>query len=348
MKVGDVIGGVKLTSAGSSAGGGRSIWAFGRRDGCDFFVKRFLTPKYPTDDMPGSKSNKMKAKERCDVFERRNNSILSTLKTKVKSGGSVVAPIEFMRIGPNYYKIYDKIDVSSITLKEISKKNINEKLLIAQVLSHSVHILHSSGIVHGDIKPDNILIKKTAVDSYTAKLIDFDDAYFDSDPPGPDVIVGDFLYYSPEILNYVKSEDAKKASSITTKSDIFALGLVLCQFMSGSLPRYESDKYSSAASSICAGAAISSTGQDFDTGLEALIVQMLSELPHARPDAEQIRERLKSLRRGLSGVESLISDALPSRLRVKSRREDAVVGDKIVATDSTEVLTSRVLIKPRR
>jgi serine/threonine protein kinase len=71
-------------------------------------------------------------------------------------------------------------------------------------IANSIQILHREKIVHGDLKPDNILIKETAPNVYTAKLIDFDNSYFSGNPLDVfDEIVGDLTYYSPEMKNCI-------------------------------------------------------------------------------------------------------------------------------------------------
>ena len=65
-----------------------------------------------------------------------------------------------------------------------------------KTVAHSLKILHDLKIVHGDLKPSNVLIKRTEL-GYTTKLIDFDNAYIAGRPPPPEEIVGTINYYSP-------------------------------------------------------------------------------------------------------------------------------------------------------
>ena len=70
-------------------------------------------------------------------------------------------------------------------------------------VAHSLKILHDLRIVHGDLKPSNILVKRTEL-GYTSKLIDFDSSYIAGNPPPPEEIVGTINYYSPELLGYIQ------------------------------------------------------------------------------------------------------------------------------------------------
>jgi len=78
--------------------------------------------------------------------------------------------------------------------------------------------LHRAGIVHGDIKPANIMLKKTG----TAKLIDIGSAFeIEKRPPNRPYTLA---YAAPEVL------EGKEA---TPQSDIASLGYVLIEMLSG-------------------------------------------------------------------------------------------------------------------
>jgi serine/threonine protein kinase len=55
---------------------------------------------------------------------------------------------------------------------------LNEELLIALDIATGLAALHEHGIIHGDVKPQNVLIFKTADRKYVAKLADFGSSIF--------------------------------------------------------------------------------------------------------------------------------------------------------------------------
>jgi serine/threonine protein kinase len=107
-----------------------------------------------------------------------------------------------------------------------------DKYTIALTSVHCVQGLHQADIVHGDLKPSNILIMKTPM-SYAARLIDFDDSYATGDPP--EMLIGTPDYYAPEVFRYLKDDTPQ--SGLTTRADVFSLGIILCEYFTGRRPR---------------------------------------------------------------------------------------------------------------
>src|SRR6056297_1866704 len=81
--------------------------------------------------------------------------------------------------------------------------------------------LHREGIVHGDVKPANIMLKRSG----HAKLIDMGSAFFIDSPPNERECTP--LYAAPEVL---------ENRSSTPKSDLASIGYVLIELLSGQNP----------------------------------------------------------------------------------------------------------------
>lgn len=268
--------------------GGTSKITFAERDGKEYFIKEFLSPKYPTIDSPGSEKVKAQKRKACEEFEKHHRELNKRINTKVGTGGNLVAAVDFFREGPCYYKVTEKIDVSSLTCKEISCLSIENLLLICKSVCHSVKILHDLGIVHGDLKPDNILIKKTTA-GYSGKLIDFDDSYFTEKPPKQDCLVGTPEYYSPEQAVYIMDEEEEvSGATLTLKSDIFTLGIIFCEYLTGNKPLFDK-KYSSTWCCISDGGAISFT-DPLSSSFKNMLHQMLALNPADRPSIGEVFE----------------------------------------------------------
>ncbi len=81
--------------------------------------------------------------------------------------------------------------------------------------------LHREGIVHGDIKPSNIMLKRTG----NAKIIDIGSAFDMEDPPARRSCTP--TYAAPEVLEGGES---------SPRSDLCSLGYVLIEMLSGAPP----------------------------------------------------------------------------------------------------------------
>lgn len=272
--------------------GGMSKVSFAKKGDKEYFIKEFLYPKYPTPDSPGSDAVKAKKKKACEAFEKHHREINEKIRSKWAPGGNLVATLDFFREGPCYYKINEKIDTSSISCEEISKLPFEKILLIAKSVCHSVRILHDLNIVHGDLKPDNILIKKTPA-GYSGKLIDFDDSYFSGNPPEDrECVVGTPEYYSPEQALYIMDEDDEIPGAILTcKSDIFTLGIIMTEYFTGDKPLVSKG---SVWSAINKGETVAFS-KVVDPRVRELLLEMLSRKPEDRPDIKEVFERLRNL-----------------------------------------------------
>jgi eukaryotic-like serine/threonine-protein kinase len=297
MKRGTVIQGYRLVSDGSTANSGRSLWAFAAKDGEDYFIKRFLSPKYPVAGAPGSEATKAKQREKCAVFEARQRKIINTLRKSVGRGGNLIFPFDFFRDGSHYYKVSEKVEVSSLAVENVKSLSTEEKLLLFVTIAHSVRILHDAKIVHGDLKPPNILIKRTNKGTYVAKVIDFDDSYSEGvlDLP-PDEIVGDPAYYSPELWKLITGKSEPESTPISTRSDVFALGMMFCQYWSGYLPDFDRGKLKYLCNAMLEKGDLKTTGRSLPPPLEDLVLRMLSLHAEDRPFVRDIFTELKALK----------------------------------------------------
>lgn len=93
-------------------------------------------------------------------------------------------------------------------------------------IADALHHAHVRGILHGDIKPANLLIRNDGEPA----LLDFNLSQ-KFDDVEPEVIGGTLPYMSPETMRSLMGFD----SHITVASDIYSLGVVLYQFLTGRL-----------------------------------------------------------------------------------------------------------------
>jgi len=124
--------------------------------------------------------------------------------------GKAYIAMEFIE-GPNLHKY----------LQTKGKLDVRESISIIVQAASALEAVHAAGIVHRDIKPDNILISKGGL----VKLMDFGLAKADEMRlTASRVVMGTPCYMSPE---QAKGEKADH------RTDIYALGLVLYECLTG-------------------------------------------------------------------------------------------------------------------
>lgn len=141
---------------------------------------------------------------------------------------------------PNIRAVYDVVSsgdteyivmeyVDGINLKQYLKKkqvlSWKEALHFATQIARALSHAHSKGIIHMDIKPQNIMLPKDG----TVKVADFGIAMVENAPdqPDSDEAVGSIHYISPE---------QARGESIDARTDIYSLGVVLYEMLTGKLP----------------------------------------------------------------------------------------------------------------
>lgn len=294
FRAGDVLNGYRLLEDFRVVGAGLSEWSFAERGGREFFIKRFLSPTYPEADAPGSERIKATKRARCAAFEAHHRGIQAAMAPLTTYGGNLIATLDFFRIGAKYYKVTEKVDVAGLQTRDIAALDFPAQLVLLKTVAHSLKILHDLRIVHSDLKPGNVLVKRTEL-GYTTKLIDFDSSYIAGNPPPPEEIVGTMNYYSPELVRYIQGSAAP--GELTEASDIFALGLIYAEYLTGATPPFDT-AYHEPAIAVLHGQPLIPGPSRAPTLVIDLVERMLLPDPAARPSVAQVHSTLMNLRGG--------------------------------------------------
>jgi serine/threonine protein kinase len=294
MKAGDVVNGYLILEDFKVVGAGLSKWTFAERGGRQFFIKEFLAPTYPDDAAPGSEKTKAKKRARCAAFEAQHRGMQKALAPLSTYGGNLIVTLDFFRWGAKYYKVTEKVDAEDLGPGGIAALGPRAQLVLMKSVAHSLKILHDLRIVHGDLKPSNILVKRTEL-GYTSKLIDFDSSYIAGNPPPFEEIVGTINYYSPELLGYIQDVGVQP-NELGVASDIFALGLIYTEFLTGAVPPFDAARYHEPAVAVRSGERLQIPRSGLLPGLADLIDAMLLADPTQRPTITQVHATLMSVR----------------------------------------------------
>ncbi|KAJ3097084.1 hypothetical protein HDU97_005292 [Phlyctochytrium planicorne] len=195
--------------------------------------------------------------ERCDIVFERNGDLIKipcVFKGISKSSGAESKEVKLLkrlRSHPNfpqfispfqntsgasgYLMEYVGILDKSVTLRDYLDSNVvewTERLKFARQLASSVRFMHSRGIVHGSLHPQNILVGKDEVLGSYIKIVDFARAKFaDSEQTIAAAMrpVADFElpFIAPEVL---------QQNPTSFQSDIYALGVILWEIAYCTIP----------------------------------------------------------------------------------------------------------------
>lgn len=293
MKQGDILGGYRVVTQPTNAGGGKCLWAFAEKNGEQFFIKQFLAPKRPRPDRGGSARSRQNRLRLCEEFETRHRSIMDRLTPEMHGGGHLVLAEDFFAEGTTYYKVTARIDTSTLEKPQLLEPR--HKAVLLKTLAVSLNLLHGISIVHGDLKPANVLVQQYGGNAFhVAKLIDFDDSYLSGSPPSSDDIAGDSVYGAPEWRRYVQGEESVQPRQLTTAVDIFALGLMTHFYLTGALPQYDA-RFGSPADAVNARGELRLDTRLTDP-MQNLLRAMLSRAPSSRPRASTVLSALKDPR----------------------------------------------------
>ena len=283
------INGYTLKAELKNANSGFSKWGFATKNGKEYFIKELINPVYPIDKSIMSEELFQQRRAYCSQYETKFKRFFEQIN-KV-SHGNLVRINEFFRCDSRYYLISEKVEGKSPSMEYIASLDDEKKLLLLKTVARCFYDLHSAGIVHFDVKPNNILVKTTKSGNYVAKLIDFDSGFFKGEVLDNKELGGDLTYLAPETFLGIYGEDVHPDE----KADIFGLGLVFHQYYCGILPYYDETEYEYPYEAALDGGLLKPDMDMMPKDVGNLIASMLDADPKKRPSAEEIIKTLNTI-----------------------------------------------------
>src|SRR6266851_10446789 len=143
-------------------------------------------------------------------------------------------PDQGMKVSSQPDDYYRRAQFHSLNCMIGVPMEIGRFLPLAVAITAALKEVHQSGLIHKDIKPDNILVSETG----EVQLRGFDIASRlpreRQLPEPPEFIAGTLAYMAPE-------QTGRMNRSIDSRSDLYALGVTLYEMLTGILPFTASD-----------------------------------------------------------------------------------------------------------
>jgi len=238
----------------------------------------------------GSESSARFARE-AEVLERLNHpSIVRHVAHGQTPDGNLFLAMEWL----------EGVDLGRKLRKE--GLTISESLTLAQVTASALAAAHAEGVVHRDVKPSNLLLVDGEVGK--VKLLDFGVARVSQ----ATMTLSGITFGTP---GYMAPEQARGDRMLDARADVFALGCVLFECLTGRAA-FQGEHLMAVLAKILLEEAprVRELRSDVPRALDQLVARMLSKAPARRPrDGHELATEIASLDQ--SAVSPLSSSVAP-------------------------------------
>jgi serine/threonine protein kinase/Tfp pilus assembly protein PilF len=238
--------------------------------------------------------------------------------------------------------------VDGVTLREHMMRRrmrVHEVLEIAMQIAAALDAAHEANVIHRDIKPDNIMVRRR---DHIVKVLDFGLAKpalktATIENSGTDTEAGTMLMVNTEpgavvgTVSYMSPEQSDATTGLDHRTDIWSLGAVLYEMVAGRVPFTGKDVHRQIiAIQEQELTPLSRVAQGVPERLEEIITKALAKDPNERyQTAKDLLIDLRNLRRKLD-VDAEIDRTVPAEFRAVTSTKS---GQSTLATSSGAVAT---------
>jgi eukaryotic-like serine/threonine-protein kinase len=140
----------------------------------------------------------------------------------------IVQIYDFGQVGPHWYLAMELVEGRSLAhfLKTWGRFSEQNAVVLARQALAALGVAHAAGIVHRDVKPDNLILGKKGV----LKLVDLGLAKKIDDPGASST---GFAAGTPY---YISPEQIEGRADVDGRADLYSLGATLFQLVTGQVP----------------------------------------------------------------------------------------------------------------
>jgi serine/threonine-protein kinase len=183
--------------------------------------------------------------------------------------------------------------VEGKSLKELirarGKLPVSVTLSVGKQLARALEIAHEQGVIHRDIKPQNMVVEPDGV----LKVMDFGIARLAQRPQDSGVTQQGMLVGTPDYM----APEQMMGTAVDPRADLYAVGCVLFECLTGRTPFVAETSYQLVAQVLEeVPPRVRSLNSEVPEGLDALVAELLAKSPDKRPaTALAVYERLAKL-----------------------------------------------------
>lgn len=208
--------------------------------------------------------------------------------------------------------------VDGITLKKLIEEHghlsLQESLHIAKKIAAALEMAHSNHLVHCDIKPHNILVTSNGAvkvaDFGIARVVSSSTLTYD------DTVVGSVHYFSPE---------QAKGTPVNLKTDIYSLGVVMYEMLTGCLPFNGSTPVSIALKHLQEQpVSVRSFDENIPLNVEQIVSSAMEKDAELRPDSTEIFKEIEAAEKDIVFGKNSKNESDPFATQVIPRIQDII------------------------
>ncbi|MEI8286902.1 MAG: Stk1 family PASTA domain-containing Ser/Thr kinase [Actinomycetes bacterium] len=214
---------------------------------------------------------------------------------------NIVSVYDWGQTGNTYFMAMEFVDGRTLaeTLRRSGRMTAKSAATVAMAIANALAYAHRNNVVHRDIKPANILMGNDGA----IKVVDFGiaralDSGHDAGLTQDGAVMGTATYFSPE---------QAKGEGLDLRSDLYSLGIVLYELVSGRPPFTGDSALATAYKQVNEDAErLKNLVPDVPMALEAIVAKCMAKDATVRyPNAEALRD---DLRRFINGEATLAVD----------------------------------------
>ena len=264
--------------------------ATGMKYGCKYQIKLYRSAPYPDESMETPAMYERKIKACNELFSLRRD--INELLKKADAGDRILGYAEEVFLNK---QLPNNGVIEAVPFIEGGQDYTGHRTdedWMEQAFLHAAEAvarLHDNGLLHTDIKPENMVFTCDDAKRVRCTLIDFDKSCYEGRVP--EDVGGTPGFQSPELIDILIEEDPDRLPELTRRisysSDVFALGASYLVMLTGKVPDITKDEGNHWQT-------------DWDRGtvhvpyLSQMITAMLDPDPKKRPDAEAVVETLRT------------------------------------------------------